>query len=161
MSSLSEHLTHRYARPLSSVAVTLQHGACLLLGGTFDPAYIITIHAIPSLVQPATNKRNAALLQKHLEMTLGVRSDRGVVRFVAVAEECLARGGRTVASDVEERDEEGRVQRRRTIRVSCPPASTPPDEPDANTCKTDLLKTQAWVNVNSQPPATSAESSKD
>lgn len=119
MGSLSEHLTHRYSRPLTSIAVTLQHGTCLFLGGTFDPAYIITIHAIPGLVQTATNKRNAALLQKHLEMTLGVRSDRGVVRFVAIAEECLARGGRTVAADIGEDREDGReVQRRRTIRVS-------------------------------------------
>lgn len=118
LGSLSDHLTHRYSRPITSIAATLQHGACLLLGGTFDPAYIVTISAIPSLLQPATNKRNAALLQKHLEMTLGVRSDRGVVRFVPIGEDCLARGGRTVAADVgEHKGVDGAIHRRRTIRV--------------------------------------------
>ena len=118
LGSLSDHLTHRYSRPITSIAATLQHGACLLLGGTFDPAYIVVISAIPSLLQPATNKRNAALLQKHLEITLGVRSDRGVVRFVPVGEDCLARGGRTVAADVgEHKSGDGAIHRRRTIRV--------------------------------------------
>lgn len=128
MNGLSKHLSSRYARHISSVAVTLQHGACLLLGSSLDPAYIVAVHALPELVQTATNKRNAALLQRHLQDALDVVPARGIVRFVGVPEECLARGGRTVAGELTgekdkqhgiERDEEGKgeVQRRRTVRV--------------------------------------------
>lgn len=120
MTDLSEHLSHRYARPISSIAVTLQHGVCLLMGGSLEPAYIVAIHALPGLVQTATNKRNAALLQRHLLGALGVVPARGMIRFVGVPEECLAVGGRTVAGELagERTGVEGRrVQRRRTVRV--------------------------------------------
>lgn len=142
VTNLSEHLSRRYARPVSSTAVTLQHGACLLLGGSLEPAYIVAIHGLPSLVQTATNKRNATLLQRHLHIALGIAPTRGVVRFVAVPEECLASGGKTVAGELADGkrvsgtitagddgsgvgdnggrvdDHDGKVQRRRTLRVN-------------------------------------------
>ncbi|KAK7213577.1 hypothetical protein V2G26_020755 [Clonostachys chloroleuca] len=102
MSNLASLIARRYDRPITSVAVTVEHGVCMLFSGTFDPAYIITIHAIPSLVQPVTNKRNLALLQHHLECALRVPSSRGLVRFVSVPEDCFGRNGRTVAGDIME-----------------------------------------------------------
>lgn len=129
MNGLSEHLSHRYARPISSIAVTLQHGACLLVGASLDPAYLVAVHALPELVQTATNKRNAALLQRHIQDALGVVPTRGIIRFVGVSEESLATGGKTVAGELAEmRDKDGgehgdggkgQIRRRRTVRVRC------------------------------------------
>lgn len=102
ITDLSYTLSSRYARPDSSICVSITHSACLLFGGSFEPAYTMTITALPSLVQPTTNKRNAALIQKSMEDVLGVPPQRGLIRFVAVAEENLATNGRTVLGEIEE-----------------------------------------------------------
>ncbi|KAF2492413.1 hypothetical protein BU16DRAFT_620788 [Lophium mytilinum] len=98
---LSQTLAHRYQRPDSSVMVTLEHSACLLLGGTFDPTYILTITALPVHIQPSTNKRNAALLQSFLLETLGVPSHRGIIKFQSIPEENLAMNGTTILGEIE------------------------------------------------------------
>ncbi|AEO57764.1 hypothetical protein MYCTH_2018629, partial [Thermothelomyces thermophilus ATCC 42464] len=102
ITDLACQLSARYQRPVSSVVVTLHHGACLLFGGSFDPAYAMAVRALPSQLQPTTNKRNAALLQRHMEEALGVPPSRGVLRFVPIPEEHLACGGKTVAGEIEE-----------------------------------------------------------
>lgn len=101
ITDLSYHLSSRYQRPISSIVINLNHGCCMMFGGTFDPAYTLTIHALPCLVQPTTNKRNAALIQQHIQETLGVITSRGYVRFVATPEENVAVGGKTIAAEIE------------------------------------------------------------
>ncbi|KAI2623868.1 Tautomerase/MIF [Hypomontagnella submonticulosa] len=102
ITDLSYHLSNRYQRPISSIVINLNHGCCMMFGGSFDPAYTLTIHALPSLVQPTTNKRNAALIQQHIQETLGVIKSRGYVRFVATPEENVAVAGRTIAAEINE-----------------------------------------------------------
>lgn len=76
--------------------VNVTHSACLILGGSFDPAYTITVTALPSQIQPTTNKRNAALIQSFMNEALQVPAHRGVVKFVAITEENFATNGQTV-----------------------------------------------------------------
>jgi hypothetical protein len=102
ITDLAYHLSNRYQRPVSSITITLHHGICMLFGGSFEPACTLTIHALPSLLQPATNRRNATLIQQHLLESLGVPSTRGYVRFEPTPEENVAIGGKTVAAEVEE-----------------------------------------------------------
>lgn len=109
MTDLTEHLAQRYSRPTSSIAISLDHSACLVYGGTFDPAYILTISALPSQVQPTTNKRNAILIQHFFADLLGVPSNRGVLRFVAVPEANLATDGVTVFSAMEQESKSPRT----------------------------------------------------
>ncbi|KAI8715559.1 hypothetical protein NCS52_01063900 [Fusarium sp. LHS14.1] len=109
VSELSEHLALRYHRPVSSIVVTLQHGACILFGGSCDPAYIMTVEALACYAQTATNKRNNAMLQRHMEQALGVSAMRGFLRFVPVAEECSGWKGKTVASEVAEAIEQAQA----------------------------------------------------
>ena len=106
ITDLSYNLSSRYQRPESSILVTIRHSACLLLAGSFDPAYILTITAVPSQVQPVTNKRNAVLLQKLIEESLGVPPSRGIVKFSAIPEENYAFNGKTVAGDIEDLERE-------------------------------------------------------
>ncbi|KAK2590237.1 hypothetical protein QQS21_012083 [Conoideocrella luteorostrata] len=98
MNELSYHLSLRYGRPLSSIVVSLQHGMCLLFGGFFDPAYILTVTGLPDQVTPGINKRNVAILQSHLHQAIRVPPSRGLVRFVPIAEGCLNYGGEKLAS---------------------------------------------------------------
>jgi hypothetical protein len=81
--------------------ITVNHSACLLLGGSFEPTYILTINALPVQLQPTTNKRNAALIQQFMCESIGVTPDRGIVKFVAIQEESLAMNGMTILGDIE------------------------------------------------------------
>ncbi|KAL8736910.1 MAG: hypothetical protein Q9181_002206 [Wetmoreana brouardii] len=101
LQDVSQHLSQRYRRPLSSIFITLNHSECLLFAGSFDSAYIMTITALPSQIQPVTNKRNAVMIQTFMADSLGVNPDRGVVRFVAMPEENLATNGNTVLGEIE------------------------------------------------------------
>ncbi|KAK4123443.1 Tautomerase/MIF [Parathielavia appendiculata] len=102
ITEFSYQLSTRYQRPVSSIVVTLQHGACMSFGGSFDPAYVMSVYALPSQLLPTTNKRNAALIQKHMHGALGVDPARGFLRFVPVPEEHLACNGKTMAGEIDE-----------------------------------------------------------
>ncbi|KAK5664238.1 hypothetical protein OQA88_454 [Cercophora sp. LCS_1] len=102
ITELSYHLSTRYQRPVSSIVVSLHHGACLFFGGSFEAAYVMSIFALPSQVLPTTNKRNAVLIQKHMEDTLGVSPTRGLLRFVPTNEEHMAYNGKTTAGEIDE-----------------------------------------------------------
>ncbi|KAH7041309.1 uncharacterized protein B0I36DRAFT_21690 [Microdochium trichocladiopsis] len=107
MIDLTFLLSSRYQRPVSSIVVAVTHSCCLMFGGSFDSAYTLTIHTLPSLTQPITNKRNAALIQRHFEDKLGVNPSRGYVRFVPTPGDEVACGGRTLTADPEELDKAG------------------------------------------------------
>jgi hypothetical protein len=98
--------------------ITVTHSACLMMGGSFDPAYILSITAIPSEVQPVTNKRNAYLMQHFVADTLHVPSSRGIVRFHEIPEERLATNGSTVAGELERLDMNSGVNRTVTNKSS-------------------------------------------
>jgi len=106
ITDLSYILSSRYQRPESSILVTVAHSACLFFSGSFDPAYTMTINALPSQLQPVTNKRNASLLQKSMEELLSVLPERGVVKFVPIAEDNLATNGKTVTGEIEDLERE-------------------------------------------------------
>ncbi|QSZ35199.1 hypothetical protein DSL72_008066 [Monilinia vaccinii-corymbosi] len=107
LTSLSNTLSNRFQRPESSIFVSLKHSACFIVAGTFEPAYIMTITALPSQMQPVTNKRNAALLQTYMAGTeLAVEPERGIIKFVPLAEENFAIKGKTVAGEIEQLERE-------------------------------------------------------
>ncbi|GKT88231.1 MIF domain-containing protein [Colletotrichum tofieldiae] len=121
ITDFSYQLSIRYQRPVSSIVVNLQHGACMLFGGTFEPAYTMSIHALSLEVGVTKNKRNAALLQKHLQEALGVAPARGFVKFVEVPAENMAVNGKTTASQIAEvtgEEEETIAERRARNRKS-------------------------------------------
>ncbi|KAG9200917.1 hypothetical protein G6514_006479 [Epicoccum nigrum] len=101
VTDLSHHLSTRYQKPETSIMITVNHSACLLLGGSFEPTYILTINALPVQLQPTLNKRNAAMIQNFMTESIGVSIDRGIVKFVAIQEEALAMNGMTVLGEIE------------------------------------------------------------
>ena len=125
------------------------------MGNSFEPAYLLTISAVPTHIQPTINKRNAGLLQVFFNENLGVPSHRGIVRFVPLAEENLASGGITVADKGEKASkkvdmpksgekseaekEKERTRRRKTI--GGPNPATPPLDvhPDARGEEADYV----------------------
>lgn len=97
----------------------------MLFGNSFDPAYTMTISALPHQVQATTNKRNVVLLQRHMEKALGVPPTRGFVRFMPVPEECTGWNGKTATGEMQELRRsrsfdtaESKLQGRNKVRVS-------------------------------------------
>jgi len=84
------------------VALTVDHSACMIMGGTFDGCYFVTITS-PTLVSPTCNKRNVALLSEWVNNALGVPASRGYIRFVETDIANYAVGGST-GLDVMERE---------------------------------------------------------
>ncbi|KAF2874198.1 Tautomerase/MIF superfamily [Massariosphaeria phaeospora] len=101
VTDFSHHMSTRYQRPETSIMIMVNHSACLLLDGTFEPTYVLTISALPVQLQPTTNKRNAALIQSFLSETIGVPPERGIIKFVPILEDNLAINGMTVLGDIE------------------------------------------------------------
>ncbi|PHH54297.1 hypothetical protein CFIMG_000687RA [Ceratocystis fimbriata CBS 114723] len=102
LEELTIQISKRYKRPVSSIAISLRHGACMVYGGSMDPAYILTLYAEPSQVLEATNRRNTILLQRVLRDTLTVPPSRGTIRFVAVPDECLGHNNTTLRNEIKE-----------------------------------------------------------
>ncbi|KAH7182831.1 Tautomerase/MIF superfamily [Fusarium flagelliforme] len=119
ISELSEYLSIRYNRPASCIMITLQHGICIQFGGSCDPSYTIKIEALTRDMQPAANKRNVALLQRHMEQALGIPAPRGYLRFVPVAEDCAGWKGNTVAGEIADAKErmQATTERRASVRA--------------------------------------------
>ncbi|KAJ5746953.1 uncharacterized protein N7511_008649 [Penicillium nucicola] len=105
LSDLGLFFAQTYQRPQTSVLVTLSEDASLIFGNTPDPAYLVKICALPSLVAPLTNQRNTSLIQTALLGYLGIPPDRGVVIFDAVEEDNLATDGTTARGEI------GRLER--------------------------------------------------
>ena len=124
---LAGFLSERYNRNPSSISITVRHGLCVFFGGSFDPAYILSLYAVAALVQPATNKRNIALIQRHLEKTLKAPASRGFVRFVGMSEESFGTDGQTLAGLMDQSNQSEKVgglphdqklERKKSIKVS-------------------------------------------
>lgn len=64
----------------------------------------MTVTALPCQLLATTNKRNAALIQKHMEEAIGVSPARGFLRFVPASPENIAVGGRTLAAEMDDLD---------------------------------------------------------
>ncbi|KAI1435747.1 hypothetical protein GGR50DRAFT_282788 [Xylaria sp. CBS 124048] len=99
---LAQHIAEQYQRPRASVCIYLQHSACMMFSGTVDPACILTVYALPSLVQPTMNRRAALLLQQYLDAEIGIAPERCYIRFEATPETNFGTGGTTVAARLEE-----------------------------------------------------------
>jgi hypothetical protein len=101
VTDLSHHLSTRYQKPETSIMITVNHSACLLLGGSFEPTYILTVNALPVQLQPTLNKRNAAMIQNFMTESIGVPMERGIVKFVPIQEEAFAMNGVTILGEIE------------------------------------------------------------
>lgn len=86
------------------VIVTAQ--VAMLLGGNSEPAYHVTITALPSEIAATKNKRNTHLIQDFMLDLLQISPRRGIVQFEAVAEENLATNGVTTLQEIEHLERE-------------------------------------------------------
>ncbi|KAF2849242.1 Tautomerase/MIF [Plenodomus tracheiphilus IPT5] len=158
VTDLSHHLSTRYQRPETSIMITVNHSACLLLGGSFEPTYILTINALPVQIQPTTNKRNAAMIQAFMAESIGVSPERGIIKFIPIPEESLAMNGMTILGEIErlERqhaEETGSNVKRALTKASRKSAVSKAKSSIALSRKSSKANTDARAAVSSPVPA--------
>ncbi len=100
-------IAKRYGHAEEAVCLSLEHSSCMIMGGTFDGTYVLTITSV-SMISPTCNKRNAALLSEWFKNNLGVPAERGYVRFVDPDCANYAIGGVTIL-DLMEKEEKLRT----------------------------------------------------
>lgn len=74
----------------------------MLIGGNNEPAYYLTVTALPSEIAATKNKRSSHLIQDFMQESLRISAKRGIVRFEAVPEENLATNGMTALQEREQ-----------------------------------------------------------
>lgn len=84
--------------------VTLSHSSCLMIGGTFDPAYMLTISAMPEYIQGPLNEHNTILIQRFMTDILSVPANRGIIRFVALQDDMIGTRGTTIRGHMQNTD---------------------------------------------------------
>ena len=102
LADLSFQLSEIYQRPEACIMVTVAPEIPILLGGSTEPAYHMTITALQTEVAPTKNKRSTALVQAFMYDCLRIKARRGAIRFDPVAEENLATNGMTTLQEIEE-----------------------------------------------------------
>lgn len=100
-------IAKRYNRDEETVCITLNHSAVIIMAGTFDGAYILTITSV-SMISPSVNKRNSAVMTEWFSHNLGVPGNRGFIRFVDPDVSNYAIGGVTML-DLMEKEEKART----------------------------------------------------
>jgi hypothetical protein len=98
----SFRLSEIYQRPASCIMVMLSTDVTMLLAGTSEPAYHLTIVALQTEIAPTKNKRSTHLIQDFMLEALEIQPTRGVLRFEALAEENLATNGMTALQEIEQ-----------------------------------------------------------
>lgn len=74
----------------------------MLIGGNSEPAYYLTVTALPSEIAATKNKRSIHLIQEFMEESLHISAKRGIVRFEAVLEDNFATNGMTTLQEIEQ-----------------------------------------------------------
>lgn len=116
--SFSEIVAKRFSRVESAVALSIDHSCCMIVGGTFQGAYLLTITS-PVSISPACNKRNVALLSEWLEEHIGVPPPRGYILFRDPEPANFAPGGQTTLDLLEkELPNRSNAPSRQSIRKS-------------------------------------------
>jgi hypothetical protein len=103
---LSFRVSEIYHRPEASVMVLVATDIPMVIGGSSEPAYTMTVTALAPEIAPTKNKRSAHLLQQFMQESLCISPNRGVVRYDAVPESNLATNGMTALQEMENMDRE-------------------------------------------------------
>ncbi|KAI5856924.1 hypothetical protein BZA05DRAFT_161968 [Tricharina praecox] len=97
---LGAMIATRYNREPEHICVVVDHNACMMVGGTFDAAYLMTITSV-TMISPAVNRRNAAVFADWIESNSTIPACRGYIRFVDPQFSNFAVGGKTVLGTME------------------------------------------------------------
>jgi hypothetical protein len=101
VAQLSGHLAQIYQRPQNCMVLNLDHGCNLMIGTAVEPAYLMTVSALPFVIAPITNIRNTVLIQTAVHDILHIPPNRGVIKYIPITDHNLATNGFTAKAEIE------------------------------------------------------------
>jgi len=111
-----------YHKPPTSIMITTTTDAAIMIGGSIEPVYLLTVTALPSEIASVKNMRATMMIQEFLSDSIKVPASRGVVKFCAIKEEDLGVNGSTVRGDIDKLEAEekriGSLRSRQSNRAS-------------------------------------------
>lgn len=107
-----QNVSETYHRPINNIMITFTTDAEIMMGGSTEPAYLLTITALPSEIAATKNMRSTSLIQCFLAQNLQIPKERGVIRFQATKDEDLATNGMTILQEIEKAEQDGAEERR-------------------------------------------------
>lgn len=99
---LSFRVSEIYHRSEASILVVIVTDTSMVIGGSPEPAYLMSVTALPSEIAATKNKRSAYLLQQFMLESLKIDSNRGIICFQPIMEENIARNGVTALYEIEQ-----------------------------------------------------------
>jgi len=111
-----------YHKPPTSIMITITTDAAIMIGGSIEPVYLLTVTALPSEIASVKNMRATMMIQDFLSDSLKVPASKGVVKFLPIREEDLGANGSTVRGDIDKLEAEekriGSLRSRQSNRAS-------------------------------------------
>ena len=111
-----------YHKPPTNIAITTTTDAHIMIGGSTEPAYLLTITALSSEIASVKNLRATMMIQEFLSESLKVTASRGVIKFWPIKEEDLGTNGTTVRGEIDKLEAEekriGGLRSRQSNRTS-------------------------------------------
>ncbi|KAF8191487.1 Tautomerase/MIF superfamily, partial [Mycena galopus ATCC 62051] len=84
-------------KPEAYITVSITHNKTLTFGGTFEPAFALTIVSLDN-VNPEANEKYSAILSEFFKEKLGIPNDRGYINFCDPGRAFLGYKGTTFAT---------------------------------------------------------------
>lgn len=111
-----------YHKPPNNIMINVMTDAHIMIGGSTESAYLLTMTALTSEIAAVKNMRATVMIQEFLADSLRVPASRGVIKFSPVKEEDLGTNGSTVRGDIDQLEAEekriGSLRSRQSNRAS-------------------------------------------
>lgn len=116
------YISEIYHKPQQNIMITAITDAHIMIGGSTEPAYLITITALAGEIAAVKNMRATAMVQDFLSDSLKILPIRGILRFHAIKEEDLGTDSTTMRAAIEKIEAEekrlGSLRSRQSNRAS-------------------------------------------
>ena len=116
------NISETYHKPPNNIMITTTTDAHIMIGGSTEPAYLLTMTALFSEVASVKNMRATMMIQDFLSDSLKVPPNRGVIKFSPIREEDLGTNGSTVRGEIDKLEAEekrlGSLRSRQSNRAS-------------------------------------------
>ena len=141
-------LSETYSKPPNNIVIVANTDIHIMIGGSAEPGYLVTITGLPGEIAPTRNLRATVIVQQFLADSLKIPESRGVVMFNAVKEDQIATNKMTIQDEIEKLESEEKRglslrsrQSNRTKRGSTMPSMSESNgETDQSRSQTPILR---------------------
>lgn len=94
-------LSEIYHKPTNNIMIVARPNVHIMMAASTEPAYLVTITALPSEIASIKNLRTVMIVQDFLAEALRIPANRGIIKFHPVQEDELGSNKTTVKDEIE------------------------------------------------------------